>query len=150
MRFLALTLIAACGATVVCAADVVDSQEARVAAAKRYFEVSDFQHLLEESIRAGAASQDPKRADEVVQAVMRHLHTDVLAHIMLNAMVKNFTADELNALADFYGSPAGKSAMAKFPKYMADAMPPVMAEVQRTAKEILAEAKAKREAGTGT
>ena len=30
---------------------------------------------------------------------------------MIDAMVKNFTTKELKALADFYGSPVGKSAM---------------------------------------
>jgi hypothetical protein len=37
--------------------------------------------------------------------------------------VKHFTAEELQALANFYGSPVGKSAMKKFGQFMADAMP---------------------------
>jgi len=34
-----------------------------------------------------------------------------LSKAMIDAMVKNFTTKELKALADFYGSPVGKSAM---------------------------------------
>jgi len=44
-------------------------------------------------------------------------------------MVKNFTTDELKALADFYGSSVGKSAMQKFGAYMADIMPAMQAEI---------------------
>jgi len=58
---------------------------------------------------------------------------------MKESMVKNFTADELKALADFYGSPVGKSAMKKFGAYMADVMPSIQAEVEK------AQAKANRE-----
>jgi len=35
------------------------------------------------------------------------------------------------ALADFYGSPVGKSAMQKFGAYMADIMPTIEAEIMK-------------------
>jgi hypothetical protein len=34
-------------------------------------------------------------------------------------------------LADFYGSPVGKSAMQKFGAYMADVVPAIQAEMQK-------------------
>jgi hypothetical protein len=37
----------------------------------------------------------------------------------------------LKALADFYGSPVGKSAMQKFGAYMADIMPTMEAEIMK-------------------
>ena len=46
-------------------------------------------------------------------------------------MVKHFTTEELKALADFYGSPVGKSAMQKFGAYMADIMPVMQAEIMK-------------------
>ena len=52
---------------------------------------------------------------------------------MTDAMVKNFTTEELKALADFYGSPVGKSAMQKFGAYMADIMSLVQAEIIKAA-----------------
>lgn len=42
-----------------------------------------------------------------------------------------FTTEELKALADFYGSPVGKSAMQKFGAYMADLMPTMEAEITK-------------------
>ena len=52
------------------------------------------------------------------------------------ALVKHFTADELNALADFYGSKHGASAMAKFGAYMADVIPPLRTEIQRGMRDV--------------
>jgi hypothetical protein len=40
------------------------------------------------------------------------------------------------ALADFYGSPVGKSAMQKFGAYMADIMPVVQAEIVKAAAKM--------------
>jgi hypothetical protein len=59
-----------------------------------------------------------------------------LSKAMIDAMVKNFTTEELKALADFYGSPVGKSAMKKFGAYMADIMPVVQAEIMKAASKM--------------
>jgi len=48
-----------------------------------------------------------------------------------DAMIKHFTTEELKALADFYGSAVGKSAMQKFGAYMADIMPTMQAEIMK-------------------
>ena len=55
---------------------------------------------------------------------------------MTDAMVKNFTTEELKALADFYGSPVGKSAMQKFGAYMADIMPVMQAEIMKASAKL--------------
>jgi hypothetical protein len=52
-----------------------------------------------------------------------------LIKAMADALVKHFTTEELKALADFYSSPVGKSAMQKFGGYMADLMPTMQAEM---------------------
>ena len=59
-----------------------------------------------------------------------------LSKAMTDAMVKNFTTEELKALADFYGSPVGKSAMKKFGAYMADIMPVVQPEIMKAAAKM--------------
>ena len=56
-------------------------------------------------------------------------------------MIDTFTADELNALADFYGSKHGNSAMQKFGRYMGQVVPAVQAELQRCFQQIVAEKK---------
>ena len=47
------------------------------------------------------------------------------------AMLKTYSTEEINALADFYSSPYGASAMAKFGAYMSEIMPPTTIEIQR-------------------
>ncbi len=64
------------------------------------------------------------------------LRADLLENLARTSMIKHFTADELNALADFYGSKHGASVMKKFGIYMADVLPSIQAEVQRALQEI--------------
>jgi hypothetical protein len=52
-----------------------------------------------------------------------------LRTIMREGMAKHFTAEEIRALADFYGSELGRSAMGKFGTYMSEVMPAIQAEV---------------------
>jgi hypothetical protein len=59
----------------------------------------------------------------------------VLEEITKSAMIKHFSADELKALADFYSSPVGKSAMSKMGDYMADIMPAMQAEMIKAQKK---------------
>jgi hypothetical protein len=59
----------------------------------------------------------------------KDLDIAALSKAMTDAMAKHFTTEELKALADFYGSPVGKSAMQKFGAYMADLMPIIQAEM---------------------
>jgi hypothetical protein len=63
------------------------------------------------------------------QMMTKELDIAALSTAMTDAMVKHFTTEELKALADFYGSPVGKSALQKFGAYMADLMPVIQAEM---------------------
>jgi hypothetical protein len=64
------------------------------------------------------------------------LDVPALTKAMTDAMVKNFTTEELKALADFYGSPVGKSAMQKFGAYMTDLMPTMQAEIMKAQAKV--------------
>lgn len=75
----------------------------------------------------------------------KHLDVAALNNLMIDLMVKHFTADELKALADFYGSEIGKGAMNKFGVYMADAMPIIQSEILKAqAEAVKAQAEANR------
>jgi hypothetical protein len=63
------------------------------------------------------------------------VRVEALDRIVLDALVKTFTTDELNALADFYGSKQGRSAMQKFGIYMGQIMPAMQAEMRRAAQQ---------------
>ena len=73
----------------------------------------------------------------------KNLDMNAVANLMRAAMIKNFSADELKAIADFYGSPVGKSAMTKFGNYMADAMGPLKVELGKAVAKTQEEMKPK-------
>ena len=57
------------------------------------------------------------------------VRADVLEAATRASLVRHFTVDELNAMAEFYSSPHGARAMRKFGAYMADVMPAVQEEM---------------------
>jgi hypothetical protein len=116
-----------------------DTPENRRIQAARYAEVSPLEDLLLDAARQGAMNLPPEDRQMFVDLLTKHLDIDTLTVQVNEIMVKHFTADELKALADFYGSDVGKSAMNKFGAYMADAMPILQAELMK------AQAKANRE-----
>ena len=78
-----------------------------------------------------AVNVPPEQRQKFKETLTSSLDVDALTKAMTDAMVKHFTTEELKALADFYGSPVGKSAMKKFGSYMADVMPALQAEIMK-------------------
>jgi len=118
-----------------------DSVAAREAAADRYLRVVPIAGLLDDSFRELSKQVPPgQRADFLAKAKVA-VRADALERMARESMVKTFTADELNALADFYGSRHGQSAVKKFGVYMAQVTPAIQAEVQRGLQEIAAQRK---------
>jgi len=83
-----------------------------------------------------AANIPADQRDKFKKLMTTEVDVAALTKAMTDAMVKNFTTDELKALADFYGSPVGKSAMQKFGTYMADVMPVMQAEIMKAAAKM--------------
>jgi hypothetical protein len=69
--------------------------------------------------------------EQFKRVMTTQLDVAALTKAMTDSMVKHFTTEELKALADFYGSPVGKSAMQKFGAYMADIMPVMQTEIMK-------------------
>lgn len=106
-----------------------DTPENRLAQINRYLEVVKPAKVYDDVIdQLGRQLPEEQRAIYITE-MKKHLDVNTLTEEMRKAMLKNFTADEANALADFYGSQAGSSAMAKMPMYMADIMPALQKQV---------------------
>lgn len=116
-----------------------DTKANREQEAARYLKATPPKEIFEDMAEQMAKNLPPDQRDDFKGLLVKHLDIEALTKEMKVAMIKNFTADELRALADFYGSAVGKSAMKKFGAYMADVMPTIQAEV------IKAQAKANRE-----
>jgi Uncharacterized protein conserved in bacteria (DUF2059) len=106
-----------------------DTPETRRREAERYLQATPPKALFEDMADKMAANVPPDQREQFKRMMTANLDIPALSKAMIDAMVKNFTTDELKALADFYGSPIGKSAMQKFGAYMADLMPVLQAEM---------------------
>ena len=119
-----------------------DTSANRREQADNYMRAVPPQSLLKDmTMKIAATIPESQRATFII-LMNKNLDVNTLAELVRASMIKNFTADELKALADFYGSPVGKSAMAKFGNYMADVMPGMMAEVQKAQALTLQQMKA--------
>src|SRR5439155_15142702 len=92
--------------------------------------------LLDDMVDKMAANLPPDQRDQFKRVMTTQLDLAALTKASMDAMVKNFTTNELKALSDFYGSPIGKSAMQKVGAYMADIMPAVQAEIMKAAAKM--------------
>lgn len=113
-----------------------DTPETRRQEAERYLQVSPPKALFEDMADKMAANLPPDQREQFKQVMTTQLDIAALTKAMTDAMIKHFTTDELKALADFYGSPVGKSAMQKFGAYMADIMPTLQAEIIKASAKL--------------
>jgi hypothetical protein len=121
-----------------------DTPENRSKEANRYMAATPPKEMFQDAAEQMAKNLPAEQQSEFKNLMTKHLDIPALEKAMKEGMIKHFTADELKALADFYGSPVGKSAMKKFGVYMAEVMPSIQAEIMK------AQAKANRELSEDT
>jgi hypothetical protein len=114
-QIFALAVITLCTSTFVLGA--TDTPETRRREAERYLQATPPKATFEDMADKMAANLPLAEREKFKQTLTSQLDVPALTKAMTDAMVKNFTTDELKALADFYGSPVGKSAMQKFGAY---------------------------------
>ncbi len=108
-----------------------DTPENRREQATRYLAATPPKELMGEMAKNVTASMPAAQREQISRMLTTGLDMDALTKAMNDSLVKNFTAEELKALADFYSSPVGKSAMSKMGAYMADMMPVVQAQMMK-------------------
>lgn len=128
--FFVLTVLTLCiSSTYILGA--ADTPETRRHEAERYLQATPPKALFEDMADKMAANLPPDQREQFKQLMTSQLDIAALTKAMIDSMVKHFSTEELKALADFYGSPVGKSAMQKFGAYMADIMPTMEAEIMK-------------------
>ncbi len=120
-----------------------DNPENRATMAKRYLEIMKPKNMLE-GVAKRVAPSIPEKERQAFMKVMESPELDQATHhIMLTALVKDFTVAELNAMVTFYGSPEGQSAYKKFVPYMDEILPQIQKEVRKVAAEARTKAEPK-------
>jgi len=114
---------------------IADSEQERMAAARRYIEVAQMAKITDDTVNELAKGFSGGQRERFVEFMHKAVRPEVLEQAAMASMVKVFTAEELNALADFFGSPLGRSAMDKFGLYMADIMPVIQQEMFRALQQ---------------
>jgi hypothetical protein len=71
----------------------------------------------------------------------KHLDFKVVLAATQQALVKTFTAEELQAMSDFYSTSVGKSISQKLGYYMSNMMPALQLEMTRAAQAAASEMK---------
>jgi hypothetical protein len=108
-----------------------DTPENRGKEADRYLQVAPLQETMAD-ISAKLAQQIPEKQRAVfIEAMQKQVDYAKLKQASRQAMMKHFTADELKALADFYSSEAGRSAIKKMGDYTVELMPVIQAEMAK-------------------
>jgi hypothetical protein len=133
-------LVLACGpqpgATPVSLEDTPDNRSAQI---DRYLQAMPPESLLEDIVTKMSARMPDEQRTRFVDSMKKQFDVAKLRGVMHDGMAKHFTADEARALADFYGSPLGKSAMGKFGTYMADVMPAIQGEIIAAVEKVQGE-----------
>lgn len=108
-----------------------DTKQARTEAAIAYEKVTPVSELVGamiDEMKKSPALQ--KLSAEDFEAIRASYDMDGMRSAMIDAMVKNFTTAEIDALTAFYSTPEGRSVMKKFPVYMTDMMPAIQKQTQ--------------------
>ncbi len=108
-----------------------DTTGNRMVAAEKYIDSVDIGQMINGAIAQMAQNLSSDKRQAFARDAQKGLDIQRLRNLMINSMVQVFTVDELNLLAEFYGSGTGKSIMKKFPEYMSIAMPMIQAELKR-------------------
>lgn len=130
---LALLLASAC---IGIPAQAQDTMDTRQVAMQRYLRAVPMAKVMEDTYAEMAKQVPPEKRTEFIAAMRKVVRVDKIEEIAKRSMLKTFTTDELNALADFYSSKDGASAMKKLGVYMGDIMPPLMQEIERAVHEL--------------
>jgi hypothetical protein len=113
-----------------------DTPATRQAAVDRYMKAVPMGKMLDDMFTEISKQIPVAQRAEFLADMRKVVRVDFLEKISRDSMVKTFTVEELTALAEFYESKHGSSAMQKFGGYMADVMPLIQAEVLRSVQEL--------------
>ncbi len=118
-----------------------DTPANREAQADRYLNATPPAEMFKDMAEQMSREMSPAQRQLFVDLMTKHLDIGSVTQIMKASLVRSFTADELKALADFYGSAVGKSAMKKMGVYMADVMPGIQGEMAKAQQKAAQEAR---------
>lgn len=110
---------------------IEDTPANREKEADRYLTVSPPGEMMTEMVNVASKKMPAGDKEKFVEMMTKNFDIASLTKAMKESLVKVFTAEEIKALADFHGSPTGKSATRKMSLYMAEMMPAIQTEMKK-------------------
>lgn len=140
MKTKLLLLSCCCALTLALPAFAIDdTPENRAKEADRYFEAAAPKEMLDEMTTQMAVAVPDAEKAKFKELLTKHFNYESFMKSMKEAMVRHFTATELAALADFYSSEVGRSAMKKMGGYTAEIMPLVQTEILKAQQKAMSD-----------
>lgn len=106
-----------------------DNIDNRQYQADRYLEANPPKAIAQALADQTVAMLPEAERKPYLDMLTKHLDVTVINQAMHNALVKYFTANELEVLANFYSNPEAKTALVKMDGYMTDVLPVLQAEM---------------------
>ena len=145
MKFIPATLLFVAMTGSVLAID--DTPENRTKEADAYLQAVPTRELVD-SMTEKVASTVPEAQRDLFKSMMtKHLDLSALVAAEKEALIKVFTAGEIESMKNFYGSVEGKSVLKKMSLYMGEIMPAIQSQLMKAAQAAEQEAKASDSAG---
>ena len=108
-----------------------DTKENRAKEAARYLKALPPAEFVGDMIFNMAQGLPASQRKEFIDNMTQNFDFDAVGKVTMDSLVRHLTAAELAAMADFYSSPVGKSAMKKINVCMAEMSPHVELELQK-------------------
>lgn len=112
-----------------------DSPASRKEAAQMYVEEVPVKVMLKDVTQKMSATMNAEQRDQFTK-IMNEVNVEPIEEAMIDAMVSNFTVEEIEAMTEFYSTEVGRSILTKFGSYTAQVNPAIQQEIQRAAKAI--------------
>lgn len=106
-----------------------DNTNNRQAQAQRYLDANPPQAIAQALADQTAFILPERERKPYLEMLTKHLDLAVINQSMHKALVKHFTANELEVLANFYSNPEAKTALAKMDNYMTEVLPVLQNEM---------------------
>lgn len=113
-----------------------DTAADRATAVQRYLRAVPSTRLYNDMLAEMARQLPAAQRDVFMAELKKSFNPASVDRITTGALVKGYTADEINALAEFYESKHGASVMKKMPQLMAEIMPGIQQEVFKVVQKI--------------
>ena len=124
-----------------------DTPENRAKQADAYLQFVPAKELVDNMTEKLASTVPEAQRDMFKSMMTKHLDLSALVDAEKAALVKVFTAGEIEAMKNFYGSAEGKSVLKKMSTYMGEIMPAIQSQLIKAAQA--AEQEAKTSGSTG-